>query len=105
MASLLLVGGDKLGGIPDRLKDIGFSEVVHITGRKVKMVKHSIPDRIDFILVLTDFVNHNLASKIKERAAKQQIPVCYSRRSWGCIYKSLTADKSFCHDCPFLRNL
>lgn len=104
MSSLLVIGGDKLGTIPVRLKDIGFQEIVHINGRKVKMIKKEIPDNIDLILILTDFINHNLAKKIKDKAAKKEVPICYSKRSWCSIYKSLSNCEVACAQCPLLQN-
>ncbi|UTR13915.1 DUF2325 domain-containing protein [Salipaludibacillus sp. LMS25] len=103
MSALLLIGGDNLGSIPGKLKNIGFSEVIHVDGRKVKMVKNEIPERVDLILILTDFVNHNLSNKIKNKAGKKDIPICYSKRSWSCIYKSLTTCDNICEQCPFLK--
>ncbi|MBU9710564.1 DUF2325 domain-containing protein [Evansella tamaricis] len=104
MSSLLVIGGDKLGAIPDQLKKLGFSDVLHVDGRKVQMVKKEIPDNVDLILILTDFINHNLAKKIKDRASKKEIPICYSRRSWCAIYKSLTSCEYACEQCPYLKN-
>ncbi|SDY06727.1 hypothetical protein SAMN05421736_101284 [Evansella caseinilytica] len=102
MSSLLVIGGDKLGAIPDNLKNLGFKDVIHIDGRKVQMVKKEIPDHIDIILILTDYINHNLAKKIKNKASKKEIPICYARRSWCAIYSSLTNCEIACEQCPFL---
>jgi hypothetical protein len=89
MRSLLIIGADHLGVIPDRLSSIGFDEVLHINGRKVQMVKKGIPDNISFILVLTDYVNHNLSAVIKQRAKNKSIPIFYAKRSWCSIYQVL----------------
>lgn len=105
MSSLLVYGGDKLGAIPNHLKNMGFKEIIHIDGRKVQMVKREIPDRVDLVLVLTDFINHNLAKKIKLNANKKNIPICYSKRSWCSIYESLVNCEHACEQCPFLKNI
>lgn len=89
MRSLLVVGADYLGEIPNKLSTMGFNEIMHINGRKVQMVKKEIPENINCILVLTDFVNHNLAKVIKEKAKSRSIPVFYAKRSWCSIYKVL----------------
>ncbi|MFA9558578.1 DUF2325 domain-containing protein [Evansella sp. AB-rgal1] len=104
MASLLVIGGDKLGSIPTHLKGLGFQEVIHMDGRKVQMVKRDIPDQVDLILVLTDFINHNLAKKIKDKATKKDVPICFSRRSWCAIYQALTTCEVACEHCPFLKS-
>lgn len=103
MSSLLVYGGDNLNSITGHLKNIGFDEVMHISGRKVKMVKKEIPDNVDLILILTDYINHNLVKSIKGRAAKRDVPIVYSKRSWCAIYKALTACNDACEQCPFLK--
>lgn len=89
MSSLLIVGADHLGEIQDKLTSVGFNEILHINGRKGKMVKKEIPANISCILVLTDYVNHNLSTVIKKRAKSQSIPIYYAKRSWCSIYKVL----------------
>jgi hypothetical protein len=102
MASLLIFGGDQLGAIPKHLKNIGFEKIHHIDGRKQKMLTKKIPENTDLILVLTDFISHNLAKNVKERAEKREIPVCFSRRSWCAIQKSIVSSEQACKHCPFL---
>ena len=53
------------------------------------MVKKDIPESVSCILVLTDYVNHNLSTVIKKRAKKQSIPVYYAKRSWSSIHRVL----------------
>lgn len=89
MSALLIVGGDTLGKIPNKLEEIGFREVLHVSGRKVQMVKKEIPAHIDLVLVLTDYINHNLSGVLKKRAQERGIPVCYAKRSWCSIYQAL----------------
>ncbi|WP_416148224.1 DUF2325 domain-containing protein [Salipaludibacillus sp. HK11] len=104
MASLLIYGGDQLGAIPKHLENIGFDNIVHIDGKKTRTIKKEIPENIDLILILTDFINHNLAKKIKGRAEKRKIPICYSRRSWCAISKTIYSCEEACQQCPFLKN-
>ncbi|MGO4887350.1 DUF2325 domain-containing protein [Anaerobacillus sp. MEB173] len=99
MASLLVVGADHLGKIPSKLETIGFQEVIHITGRKVQQVKREIPVQVDLVLVLTDYINHNLTSVLKKKATDQGIPICYAKRSWCSIYKAI--DNCYQEDCNF----
>lgn len=89
MSSLLIVGADHLGKIPSKLESIGFSEIIHISGRKVQQVKKEIPTHIDLILVLTDYINHNLSTVLKKKAVEQAIPICYAKRSWCSIYQAI----------------
>lgn len=89
MASLMVVGADHLGNIHDKLVTQGFEDVLHIDGRKVQVVKRTIPEHIDIILVLTDYINHNLAKVIKQKAKESNKPVFYCKRSWSSIQKVL----------------
>ncbi|WP_096187826.1 DUF2325 domain-containing protein [Evansella halocellulosilytica] len=104
MSSIMIVGGDKLGAIPDHLTHLGFETYIHISGRKTKMITKSIPPNVDIILVLTDYINHNLAKKMKKKAQQQSIPICFSRRSWCAIYQTLTTCEHVCSRCPFIHN-
>lgn len=89
MNSLLIIGADHLGVIPEKLSSVGFKKILHMNGRKVQMVKRDIPASINCILILTDYVNHNLTAVIKKRAKSQSIPVFYAKRSWSSIYHAL----------------
>ncbi|TWI54044.1 DUF2325 domain-containing protein [Halalkalibacter nanhaiisediminis] len=89
MTSMLIVGADRLGSIPKKLEEMGFDDITHVNGRKVQMVKKEIPSHIDLILVLTDFINHNLTSVLKKKAMEQEIPICYAKRSWCSIYQAI----------------
>lgn len=93
MTSLLVVGGDKIDKLAEKLEDHGFDEVIHVSGRKAKMVKTSIPPKVELILILTDYINHNLSSVIKRKANEQSIPICFAKRSWSSIYKEV--EKTF----------
>jgi hypothetical protein len=93
MASLMIVGADHLGNIVDKLSKLGFHEVSHITGRKCQMVKKGIPENVDLILVLTDYVNHNLSKVIKQKAKEQSLPIFFAKRSWCSIHQVLMESK------------
>lgn len=82
----MVVGADHLGNITEKLLRTGFGEVYHIDGRKVNSVKKGIPESIDIVFVLTDYVNHNLAKIIKQKAKDQAKPIYFVKRSWSSIY-------------------
>lgn len=106
MSSLLIVGADRLGSIPKKLEELGFEEIIHLNGRKVQMVKRRIPSHVDLILVLTDFINHNLSNVLKKQASEQDIPICYAKRSWCSIYQAIgncRIDCAFKEDCALKR--
>jgi hypothetical protein len=90
MPSLLIIGADHLGTIENKLAKLGFNHISHITGRKSQEVKKSIPENIDLILVLTDYVNHNLSKVIKQQARELSLPIFFAKRSWSSIHKVLS---------------
>lgn len=93
MSKLLIVGGDHLGGIVDKLTNIGFDEVLHISGRKCQTVKKGIPENVDSILVLTDYINHNLSKVIKQKAKEQSLPIYFAKRSWCSIHQAFAENQ------------
>ena len=87
--SIVIVGADKLGNIPKNLKEIGYTDIKHITGRHCKKYAINIPKDTDAVLVLTDFINHNLTSHVKGSLKGSNVKVYYSKRSWNSIEKML----------------
>ncbi|MES9804023.1 DUF2325 domain-containing protein [Priestia megaterium] len=59
----------------------------HFDGRKSNMVKREIPEHSGVVLVITDFINHNMAKVIKEKAKKQKKPIYFVKHSWSAIRK------------------
>lgn len=87
--SIMVVGGDHLGSIGKNLNKMGYEEINHIKGRKDSDVKLKIPRDTSMVLVLTDYINHNLAKKVKEKAKQNDTPIIYAKRSWSDIYSSI----------------
>lgn len=86
---IVIFGGDNLGKIPLLLENHGFQLVQHITGRKRGDIKICIPQEAEGVLVLTDYINHQLAKKVKAAAKEQGIQAIFARRSWSRISKEL----------------
>lgn len=91
---VLVIGGDHLGAIGENLEGLGFGRIHHVKGRTEKRVE--IPAGTGLIVVLVDFVNHNLARWVKEQAKVRRVPIVFSRRSWSAICQSLQN----CSVCP-----
>ncbi|MEC2075081.1 DUF2325 domain-containing protein [Metabacillus fastidiosus] len=89
MESLLVVGGDNIDKITKKLEGRGFKEIIHLDGRKKQMSKKEIPTKVGLILILTDYINHNLSNMIKRRAQENAIPICFAKRSWCAIDSEL----------------
>ncbi|MED1641664.1 DUF2325 domain-containing protein [Brevibacillus agri] len=88
MSSILVIGGDRLGNIVDLLHGQGFKDIHHVTGRKSSQSGVKIPAGIHMILVLTDFVNHNLAKTVKNQAKDRELPIVFCKRSCSAIAKA-----------------
>lgn len=88
--SIVVIGADYLGIIEKNLYSLGVTELTHIDGRKVQnQNKINIPKKTDFVLVLTDYINHNTAKMIKEAAKTKDIPLVFSKRSWGSVEEKI----------------
>ncbi|OAA94764.1 DUF2325 domain-containing protein [Clostridium coskatii] len=87
--SILVVGGDRLGNIEDKLREKGFNEIGHVTGRKKGDRKIKIHENTDLVLVLIDYIGHNMANIIKERSSRNNVEVMFCKRSWPSIRKNI----------------
>ena len=79
---ILVIGGDKLGNITEKLIQNGFQDIEHITGRKKDAKNFKIPGHIDLVMVLVDFVGHQLAKIVKEESRRSDVKIAFSKRSW-----------------------
>lgn len=77
----LIVGGDKIATIKDELFARGIVDIEHWNGRKHGEKCRVIPKNTELIVVVTNFINHSLASKIKKEAKRLNLPVMYSKNS------------------------
>lgn len=77
----LIVGGDHIGGLVEQLAGLGLQRVEHWGGRKVRDVNRTITPDMDLVVVLFDYVNHNLLHKVRAKAQRQGLQLIYSRRS------------------------
>lgn len=91
---VLIIGGDHLGSISQNLHNLGVESIAHVKGRTEKRVE--IPVETDLVVVLIDYVNHNLARWVKEQAKARNLPIVFARRSWSAISEGLKS----CTSCP-----
>lgn len=91
--SIVVVGADYLGGIEKKLQSLGgITEVVHISGRKASTKnKIRLPKTTAFILVMTDYINHQTTETVKCLAKAQDIPLVFAKRSWRAVEEKLNA--------------
>ncbi len=87
--SVLIVGGDHLGSIPKELTKMGATRIDHLSGRNNKGFRNGIPAGMDLIILLYDYVNHNITNRVKAEARLQNVPIVFARRSWSSIHEKL----------------
>lgn len=86
----LVIGADYLGAIEYKMREKGVTEIAHITGRNPGELKRmNIPKTTAFVLVFTDYVNHNMARTVKNHAKAQSVPLVYAKRSWCAVERKL----------------
>ena len=67
--SILIIGGDKISTIQGILAKFGIYSITHWdTRKKSSACRKDIPKNTDFVLMLTDFINHNAMYKYKKRS-------------------------------------
>ena len=91
LVSVLLVGADRLGKIPEVLNAKGINKYVHVPGRKKGMRKFKVPKDVDLVIVFTDFIEHCVSKNIKAQLKQMDIPCVYSKRSVTDLTKKLDA--------------
>jgi len=79
--TILIVGADRLGNIPEQLHKEGIEEIIHWSGRKKSDLIKTIPKKVDSIILFCDFINHRLMNNIKRQAKAFNIPIVFSKRS------------------------
>lgn len=93
--SILIIGGDKIDTIKGILAQFGDFSITHWdTRKKSSACRKDIPQNTDYILMLTDFINHNAMYKYRKEAKKKNIPLICTKRSASSVY---------CEVCKFLK--
>lgn len=106
--SVLVIGGDKINPIEAVLKDFGFEEVLHWSGRKESVNHKSIPQRVECVVMLTSYLKHNMMKRFRGEAKKKEIPVVCAKHSVSSVYQECTkifGEKGVCnHQCDDCQN-
>lgn len=90
--SIVVIGADYLGSIEKNLYSLGVTKLTHIDGRRASnQSKINIPKKTQFVLVLTDYVNHNTTKMVKAVAKAQDVPLVFAKRSWGAVEEKLVS--------------
>lgn len=82
---VLIVGGDNIRSILDKLQQKGFNDIVHINGRKggdKRICTLLKVENADLVIVLVDYVNHSVVRNTKEKIKNSNAKAIFSKRSW-----------------------
>ena len=66
---------------------------MHFSGRKLKLLKNIIPKMIDLMVIITDYVNHDLMEAYKNTARTRNLPfICTQSVShFRCCLESMNS--------------
>lgn len=93
--SVLVIGGDKINSLKSILKNLGINSLTHWdTRKKSSACKKEIPQNTDYVLMLTDYINHNAMYKYRKEAKKRNIPLICAKNNANSIQ---------CQVCKFLK--
>jgi len=97
----MIVGADRLGNIPDLLKHHNIAIKHHISGRDPAHQKKSpqLPSGTELLILLTDFLGHNVMKAFRASAQRSGVRVLACRRSVCCMQQAL-AQCGYCESCP-----
>ena len=99
--SAVIVGADRLGNIPDLLRRHNISILQHVSGRDPAHQKKSmqLPSGTQLVILLTDFLGHNVMKTFRCAAGQRGVPVLACRRSVCSMQQALEQNK-WCGNCP-----
>lgn len=69
----LIVGGDHIEPTRRALQAQGFEDILHWSGRKTGDLTRPIPDRVGQVVIMLDYINHNLARRMRQVARTRNI--------------------------------
>lgn len=97
----VVVGADRLGNIPALLKVHNIAIKHHISGREPAHQKKTLqlPSGTELLILLTDFLGHNVMKTFRAAAQRSGIKVLICRRS-VCSLKQALSQCGYCEFCP-----
>lgn len=89
--SAVVVGADRLGNIPDLLKGHNIAITHHISGRDPSHQKRALqlPTGTELVILLTDFLGHNVMKTFRNAAQRGGVKVVACRRSVCSMQQAL----------------
>lgn len=101
LVSAVVVGADRLGNIPELLRGHNIAIRHHISGRDPSHQKKTLqlPSGTELLILLTDFLGHNVMKTFRSAAQRAGIRVLACRRS-VCSMKQALNQCGYCEACP-----
>ena len=80
--SAVIVGADRLGNIPNLLREHNIAITHHISGRDPSHQKKTLqlPTGTQMVILLTDFLGHNVMKTFRNAAQRSGVKVVACRR-------------------------
>lgn len=90
----LVVGADSLGNIPELLANYNIAIKQHVSGRAPAHQKKTLqlPSGTELVILLTDFLGHNVMKRFRAAAQRSGIRVLVCRRSVCSLKQALTRE-------------
>lgn len=89
--TVLIVGGDYIEPLRREIAAHGVTQVEHWTGRKPGDLRRELPAGTRLIVVLCDYISHQLRIALKRQATRERVPLLYCRRSANELRSKLGA--------------
>ncbi|MFW8565732.1 DUF2325 domain-containing protein [Orrella sp. 11846] len=88
----VVVGADRLGNIPDLLSLHNIRITHHVSGRHPSHQRRAmqLPSDTELVILLTDFLGHNVMKSFRQAAQRAGAKVMACRRSVCDMQKALT---------------
>ncbi|PRY97537.1 hypothetical protein BCM14_1997 [Jezberella montanilacus] len=88
----VVVGADRLGNIPELLRGHNIHITHHISGRDPSHQKKTLqlPSGTGLVILLTDFLGHNVMKTFRQAAQRQGVRIVACRRSVCAVQQALT---------------
>lgn len=107
----VVVGADRLGNIPDLLDTHNIRIIHHISGRDPSHQRRALrlPTGTELVILLTDFLGHNVMKSFRQAAQRSGAQVMACRRSVCAMQQALEQSglcrraqpqKEMCDGCP-----
>lgn len=87
----VVVGADRLGNIPDLLSSHNIRITQHVSGRDPSHQRRGLllPSDTELVILLTDFLGHNVMKSFREAARRSGARVMACRRSVCAVQQAL----------------